>query len=111
MFSGCLLQHLGSSNESNFIDCITHIILDEVHERELDTDILLNIARDMLAVKKDLKIVLMSATIDANLFSTYFNGCKTVEIPGRMFNVDMLYLGDVLIQTNDNYHQLLRTLM
>lgn len=55
----------------------------QVHERDINTDFLLIILRDLLARRKSLKLVLMSATLNAETFSTYFSGCPTVSIPGR----------------------------
>lgn len=54
---------------------ITHIILDEVHEREQNTDYLLIILRDALMSRPDLKVILMSATIEGNreMFENYFS--------------------------------------
>lgn len=52
----------------------THIILDEIHERDLLSDFLLIILRDVLVKRPDLKVILMSATLKAEAFSEYF--CK-----------------------------------
>lgn len=95
--SGCLLQYLCGADE--FHKQITHIILDEIHERELSTDILLNIVKKMLAKGNNIKIILMSATVDADMFTSYFGGCPTINIPGRTYEVDILYLGQILIDT------------
>ena len=51
---------------------VTHIIVDEVHERNMDSDFLMIILRDLLPRRPDLKLVLMSATLNANLFAEYF---------------------------------------
>lgn len=83
---------------------VSHVIIDEVHERSLDTDFLLNLIRDVLRTRKDmLKLILMSATLDAATFKNYFAseglnvGC--VEIAGRTFPVDEYYLDDVIRMT------------
>jgi HrpA-like RNA helicase len=59
---------------------ITHIILDEVHEREMNTDYLLIILREALKKREDLKVILMSATIEGNreMFEDYFSRYKPV---------------------------------
>jgi HrpA-like RNA helicase len=69
------------------------VILDEAHERSVTLDILvgrLQMIRNETQ-RKDLKIIVTSATLDVNLFSKYFGGCPTVEIPGRMFPVRDIY--------------------
>ncbi|OLN95452.1 putative ATP-dependent RNA helicase ucp12 [Colletotrichum chlorophyti] len=83
---------------------VSHIVIDEVHERSLDTDFLLTIIREVLSTKRDLlKLVLMSATLDAASFSNYFTsqGLKVgmVEIAGRTFPVDDFYLDDIISMT------------
>ena len=70
---------------------VTHVIVDEVHERSEESDFLLLILRDLLPLRPDLKVLLMSATVDAKLFSDYFLKCKCIEIPGRTFPVQQVY--------------------
>lgn len=55
----------------------------QVHERDINTDFLLIILKDLLRRRKGLKLILMSATLNSDTFSTYFGGCPTVSIPGR----------------------------
>ena len=52
---------------------VSHIVLDEVHERDLNSDLLLVVLRDLLVHRPDLRIVLMSATLNADMFATYFS--------------------------------------
>jgi HrpA-like RNA helicase len=78
---------------------VTHIVLDEVHEREVNTDFLLISLRDLLAARPALKLVLMSATLNASLFAGYFGDCATLEIPGRLFAVRQLFLEDAVALT------------
>ncbi|KAJ4763726.1 ATP-dependent RNA helicase [Rhynchospora pubera] len=75
---------------------ITHIILDEIHERDRFSDFMLAILRDLLPSLPHLRLVLMSATIDADRFSKYFNGCAVIQVPGFTYPVKTFYLEDVL---------------
>ncbi|KAF6831859.1 ATP-dependent RNA helicase ucp12 [Colletotrichum plurivorum] len=83
---------------------VSHIVIDEVHERSLDTDFLLTIVREVMRMRKDLlKLVLMSATLDAASFKTYFTSSGLdvglVEISGRTYPVEDYYLDDIVSMT------------
>ncbi|ROW16021.1 hypothetical protein VPNG_02668 [Cytospora leucostoma] len=82
---------------------ISHIVIDEVHERSLDTDFLLSIIRDVLKKRRDLKLILMSATLDSATFGSYFKAdglqVGAVEIAGRTFPVQDFYLDDIIHMT------------
>lgn len=56
------------------------IVIDEVHERHIHTDFLLGVLKCLLQHRDDLKIVLMSATINIHLFSGYFDNCPVVKV-------------------------------
>ncbi|BAD53353.1 putative DEIH-box RNA/DNA helicase [Oryza sativa Japonica Group] len=75
---------------------ITHIIVDEIHERDRFSDFMLAILRDLLPLYPHLRLVLMSATIDAERFSNYFSGCPFIQVPGFTHPVKTFYLEDVL---------------
>lgn len=67
-----------------------------MHERDLNTDFLLIILKDLLQRRPSLKLVLMSATLNAETFSNWFGGCPTVSIPGRAQPVQEYRLEDAL---------------
>jgi ATP-dependent RNA helicase DHX29 len=84
---------------SNDLRDITHIVLDEVHERTIDSDFLLIVLRKLMVRRPDLKIILMSATVDAERFSKYLDGCQVLSVPGRTFPVQTKYLEDAIEMT------------
>ena len=88
---GVLLRKLESGLRG-----ISHVVVDEIHERDVNTDFLLVLLRDMLRIHKGLKVILMSATIDTTLFSEYFDGCPVFEIYGRTFPVQEYFLEDTV---------------
>ncbi|XP_045580866.1 probable ATP-dependent RNA helicase DHX34 [Salmo salar] len=67
------------------------LIVDEVHERHLHCDFLLGVLRSLLATRPDLRLVLMSATINIKLFSSYFNTAPVLQVPGRLFPIQVIY--------------------
>uniref|UniRef100_A0A8C5T3U5 Putative ATP-dependent RNA helicase DHX57 n=1 Tax=Malurus cyaneus samueli TaxID=2593467 RepID=A0A8C5T3U5_9PASS len=62
---------------------VTHVIVDEVHERTEESDFLLLVLKDIMVQRPDLRIILMSATLNAELFSQYFHSCPIISIPGE----------------------------
>lgn len=60
---------------------VTHLLVDEIHERGMNEDFLLIILRDILPRRPDLRLILMSATINAELYSKYFGNAPTLHIP------------------------------
>lgn len=67
------------------------LIVDEVHERHLHNDFLLGVLRRLLPQRPDLKVILMSATINISLFSSYFGNAPVVQVPGRLFPITVVY--------------------
>ncbi|XP_040586783.1 putative ATP-dependent RNA helicase DHX57 isoform X3 [Mesocricetus auratus] len=78
---------------------VTHIIVDEVHERTEESDFLLLVLKDIVSQRPTLQVILMSATLDAGLFSKYFSYCPVITIPGRAFPVDEFFLEDAIAMT------------
>ncbi|KAI9271222.1 P-loop containing nucleoside triphosphate hydrolase protein [Helicostylum pulchrum] len=94
--TGILLRRLESDKN---LDGVTHVVVDEVHERTIESDFLLIILRKLLETRTDLKVILMSATVEASRFSNYFGKCPVVSVPGRTYPVHVQYLEDVLEDT------------
>ncbi|KAK8477095.1 hypothetical protein V6N13_024271 [Hibiscus sabdariffa] len=89
MTDHCLLQHYMNDRNLSGISCI---IVDEAHERSLNTDLLLALLKDLLGRRVDLRLVIMSATANANQLSDYFFGCGIFHLEGRNFPVDIKYV-------------------
>uniref|UniRef100_A0A1I7ZLV8 RNA helicase n=1 Tax=Steinernema glaseri TaxID=37863 RepID=A0A1I7ZLV8_9BILA len=89
MTDGILLREcLGDSDLEQY----SAVIMDEAHERSLNTDVLFGLLRDVIGRRADLKLIVTSATMDADKFATFFGGntpCFT--IPGRTFPVELYH--------------------
>nr|XP_040564677.1 dosage compensation regulator-like isoform X2 [Lepeophtheirus salmonis] len=92
---GVLLKKLESGLRG-----VSHVIVDEIHERDVNTDFILVVLRDMIHTYPDLRVILMSATVDTTLFAKYFNQCVVVEVPGSAYPVQDYYLEDCIQMTN-----------
>nr|CDP97532.1 BMA-RHA-1, isoform g [Brugia malayi] len=75
---------------------ISHIIVDEIHERDINTDFIMIVLRDMVNMYPNLRIILMSATVDTNLFTNYFGDCSVILLKGRNFPVQYYFLEDIV---------------
>lgn len=99
--TGILLRKLQSN--PNLEGC-SHVILDEAHERQIDTDMLMILLRRALKRNPNLKVLIMSATINAHMFQKYFN-CSAVKVPGRLYPVKMHFLEDIETLPNIQKYQ------
>ncbi|XP_006286881.2 ATP-dependent RNA helicase DEAH12, chloroplastic [Capsella rubella] len=88
MTDNCLLQHYIKDRSLSGISCV---IIDEAHERSLNTDLLLALLKELLCTRVDLRLVIMSATADASQLSDYFFGCGKFLVNGRNYPVDIVY--------------------
>ncbi|XP_028159974.1 ATP-dependent DNA/RNA helicase DHX36 isoform X1 [Ostrinia furnacalis] len=78
----------------------SHIILDEVHERDTHVDFAMCMLKQVLQKRKDLKLILMSATLDAEKLCNYFNFCPMLHIEGLAYPVKDVYMEEILHLTN-----------
>ncbi len=86
------------------------LIIDEAHERSLNIDFLLGYVKQLVARRQDLKVVITSATIDAERFSRHFDGAPVIEVSGRLYPVEVRYrpvAGDAEDTTRDEEEQAL----
>ena len=107
MTDGILLAETQGDRELRQYDSI---IIDEAHERSLNIDFLLGYVKQLAARRRDLKVVITSATIDAERFSKHFNDAPVIEVSGRLYPVDVRYRpvgGDAEDTTRDEEEQAL----
>ena len=96
--TGVLLRRLAAGGDPT-LQSVSHVIVDEVHERSTDSDLLLLLLRDVLKANPRLRVVLMSATIKAETFTEYFGGAPYFCIPGRTYPVRDVYLEELVAAT------------
>ncbi|XP_060872405.1 ATP-dependent RNA helicase A-like [Metopolophium dirhodum] len=75
---------------------VTHVIVDEIHERRAGCELLLIILKDMVQKYLDLKVILMSANANLNIFSKYFNNCPIIDVEGNCYPVKDFFLEDIV---------------
>jgi ATP-dependent helicase HrpA len=88
MTDGILLAEIESDHDLLAYDTI---IIDEAHERSLNIDFLLGYLKNLLARRSDLKVIITSATLDAERFAKHFGGAPVFEVSGRMYPVEVRY--------------------
>lgn len=74
---------------------ISHVIVDEIHERSLELEMLLRFLKELASLRRDFKLIVMSATMDTTIYKDYLQDCNVIEIPGSMFPVQTFYLEDM----------------
>uniref|UniRef100_A0A8R1DLA5 RNA helicase n=1 Tax=Caenorhabditis japonica TaxID=281687 RepID=A0A8R1DLA5_CAEJA len=82
---------LREAMNSPLLDKYKVLILDEAHERTLATDILMGLIKEIVKNRADIKVVIMSATLDAGKFQKYFEDCPLLSVPGRTFPVEIFF--------------------
>lgn len=82
------------------LNTISHLIIDEIHERDIHSDFLLTLVKQLIVKRTDLKVILMSATLNEKQFKEYFDNCCHVEIKGLSHHVEDYYLEDILNRLN-----------
>jgi pre-mRNA-splicing factor ATP-dependent RNA helicase DHX16 len=88
MTDGMLLREFLTEPDLQSYSCL---IIDEAHERSLHTDILFGLVKDIARFRPDLKLLISSATMDAEKFSEYFDDAPIFNIPGRKFPVEVYH--------------------
>ncbi len=97
----CTTQVIQKFMESDpTLSAYSHIIIDECHERQVHIDLLLGLLKTLVKYRKDLKVILMSATLQADQISQFFANCPTIHIPGKMYPVQEVFLGDLIDELN-----------
>ena len=105
MTDGILLAELQRDRELRDYDTL---IIDEAHECSLNIDFILGYLRALLPKRPDLKVIITSATIDVDRFSQHFNNAPIIEVSGRLFPVEVHYLGDSESAEDDVEDQIAR---
>ncbi|KAK9888068.1 hypothetical protein WA026_000343 [Henosepilachna vigintioctopunctata] len=79
---------------------ISHLILDEIHERDINSDLMLSLVKILINKRKDLKVILMSATLNEKRFKEFFDYCPQIVIEGLTHHVEEYFLEDVVDRLN-----------
>lgn len=74
---------------------VSHVVVDEIHERSLELEMLLRFLKELAELRRDFKLIVMSATMNTDTYQRYLDHCEIVQIPGSMFPVETFYLEDM----------------
>ncbi len=85
---------LAETREDPLFKRYATLIIDEAHERSLNIDFLLGLLKRILTKRRDLRIIVSSATLDAGRFSEFFDNAPVINIPGRLYPIETLYWDD-----------------
>ncbi|KAK3703803.1 hypothetical protein LTR37_014249 [Vermiconidia calcicola] len=122
--TGILLERL-KNNANEVLDTVSHVIIDEVHERDIFIDFLMIVLKRAIRVRQAdgrsvPKVVLMSATVDAELFAEYFSQrneqgmlqrCPSLSVPGRTFPVQDKYLDTVMEELREHHGEAIKAFL
>lgn len=100
MTDGILLAEL---QQDRFLNQYDTIIIDEAHERSLNIDFLLGYIKNLLKKRRDLKVIITSATIDVERFSKHFDDAPVIEVSGRTYPVEVRYR-PLLEEAEETHH-------
>lgn len=114
--TGILLERL-KYDPDGVLDSLSHFCLDEVHERDLNIDFLMIVLKKAIAARREAgksvpKVILMSATLNTELFANYFaqagedgvvQPCPSISVPGRTFPVKEKYLSEIIQELRDTH--------
>jgi len=89
MTEGVLLRQLCADPDLHEFDVV---VIDEAHERHLNTDLALGLLKSITERRAEFRLVIMSATIDLEMFARYFGGCPAISVPGRLHPIKLTYL-------------------
>lgn len=98
--TGVLLQFMQTDPA---LKDFSHIIIDEIHERSTQSDFILALLKLIIPKRPDLKVLLMSATLNSEAFSKYYDDCPMIHIPGFTYPVEEFYLEDILSFTQFSF--------
>jgi ATP-dependent helicase HrpB len=110
MTEALLARKMIQDPELNEVDLV---ILDEFHERSVHVDLALGLIRELQQLGRNIKLLVMSATLDAEKISAYLDNCPQIKVPGKIFELDIRYQkNSQLLQTNtqffDNLFQMIK---
>jgi ATP-dependent RNA helicase YTHDC2 len=98
--SGIILRMLMNGKPDKFFNSITTLVIDEVHERDKFTDFLLLCVREFIHQFPNVRVIIMSATVDSSLFANFFGGCPVLKIEGQSYPIREKFLEDILKDIN-----------